>query len=152
MTNFQPIHRFSFKDEAWFLNNIIHMHSLDLFIIKMGTLGSRVRLCLDFRDDTAAPQEPWLAAWVLEIMSPEVIHKFHFWKLKSDFRFLCNHSGPKLFSTVVPDMLTHAFPCLSKHIPRIPKGAPLSSLIEVRKDHTKTQGKTGDAITHCFFY
>lgn len=57
MTNSQPIHRFSFKDEAGFLNGIIHMHSVALFIIKMGTLGS-----LDFRDDTAATQEPWLAA------------------------------------------------------------------------------------------
>lgn len=129
------------------------MHSLDLFIIKMGTLGSRVRLCPDFRDDTAAPREPWLAAWVLEIMSPEVIQQIPFLKTKIRLSIPLQSLRSQAFQRRGTRCAHTCFSLSFQTHPQGPqRGSGLSALIEVRKDHTKTQGKAGDVITHCFFY
>lgn len=58
------------------------MHSLCLFIIETGALGSQVQLRLDFKDDPAANRELRLAARVLEIVSSDVIQHILFLKNK----------------------------------------------------------------------
>lgn len=122
--NFEPIYRFSIKASAWFLHNIIHMHSLCLFSIKMGTLESRARLCLDFKDDTAAHRELWLAASVLEIMSSDGIQQIDFWKIKSRLQMPLKQSDPHTFQHHDTQTCSNTLSFVFPHIHQEPKRGP----------------------------
>lgn len=75
------------------------MHSLRLFVIKMGTPDSRARLYLDFAGDTAVNPELWLANGVPEIRSSDALQQAEALKHKIRIQTPCDrqsghHSSP----------------------------------------------------------